>query len=397
MTKIKSFLKSIGPIYRLIQILKGKEIERRISSELNYYRKIANQRGINYSESEVKSLLRKKLRNRNIKINPKHNLHIVYMTRLTKWEAHNIPPQLEKFGRVTRYYSRERGLDDQSPDWLKIRHKLDSDLLEFIRKVHNEDPIDVLVCYVSGWHVAPETIRKIGELGIFTCNFCWDDKPSFRRGMAEGRWRGPAALASAFDLNLTNAKLSCVKYLVEGGLALFWPEGANPDFYRPYNIPFEYDVTFVGQKYGYRPIFINYLRKKGIKVVTFGPAWDNGELSAKEMVKLYSKSRINLGFGWILHSRKAQCLKGRDFEVPMSGGLYLTSYNPELGSCYKIGKEILTYRDEKDCAEKIRYLLNHPEETAGIRKAGRERALRDHTWEKRFKEVFDIVGLLKRE
>jgi len=392
MANIKSFLKSIAPIYRLNQKLKAEVIERRLSSELSYYRKIASRQGISYSEAEVKTLLRKRLRNRNIEISQKEHLHIVYMSCPTEWEPHNIPPQLAKFGHVTKYYWHERGFDDRSPDWLKIRHKLDADLLEFIKNIHKKDPVDVLVCYVTGFRIAHQTIKQIGELGIFCCNFSFDDKPSFRRGMAGGRWRGPAALASAFDINLTSAKSSCIKYLVEGGLPLYWPEGANPEFYRPLDMPFEYDVTFVGQKYGYRPVFIDHLRKKGIKVETFGLGWSNGELSEKEMVELYSKSRINLGFGWILHSRKAQCLKGRDFEVPMSGGLYLTSYNPELESCYKIGKEIVCYKNEQDCIDKIRYLLNNPKEAENIRQAGRQRAVREHSWKSRFQQIFRLIS-----
>ena len=78
----------------------------------------------------------------------------------------------------------------------------------------------------------------------------------------------------------------------------------------------------------------------------------------------------------------------------MSGGLYLTQDNPELSLVYEVGKEIVTYLDVKDCAEKIKYLLDHPEEAAKIRKTGRERALKDHTWERHFEQIFKMVGLL---
>ena len=88
------------------------------------------------------------------------------------------------------------------------------------------------------------------------------------------------------------------------------------------------------------------------------------------------------------------CLKGRDFEIPMSGGLYLNQDNPELSLVYNVGKEILTYKDEKDCAQKIKWLLENPDEADKIRKAGRERALKGHSWERRFEQIFEIVGLL---
>ena len=97
-------------------------------------------------------------------------------------------------------------------------------------------------------------------------NFNWDDKLGFHGRMVGGRWTGPAALASVVDVNLTNAPESCIKYFAEGGLAMFWPEAAHPDIHKPYDLPFEYDVSFVGGKYGWRPKFIARLQKMGIKV-----------------------------------------------------------------------------------------------------------------------------------
>ena len=105
-----------------------------------------------------------------------------------------------------------------------------------------------------------------------------------------------------------------------GGLAHFHPELADPRIHHPYDLPFEYYVTFVGARYGFRPSFIGGLRKLGINVRAFGRNWDAGALPLDKMVELYSRSRINLGFGGIGHSRRLICLKGRDFEVAMSGG-----------------------------------------------------------------------------
>ena len=51
-------------------------------------------------------------------------------------------------------------------------------------------------------------------------------------------------------------------------------------------------------------------------------------------------------------------------------------------------------RDLADCAHKIRTLLAHPVKARRIREAGRARALRDHTWERRFEDAFSTVGLL---
>ena len=178
---------------------------------------------------------------------------------------------------------------------------------------------------------------------------------------------------------------------------MFWPEAAHPSVHRPYDLPFKWDVSFVGQCYGWRPVFIKCLTKLGVKVDCFGKGWPNGPLSAEEMIKHYSCSRINLGFSGIGQSRKLMCLKGRDFEVPMSGGLYLTDNNPELSLVYNIGNEIVIYENVVHCAKVIRELLSNPERMQAIRQAGRKRCLRDHTYEVRWTKVLLMAGLLREE
>jgi spore maturation protein CgeB len=112
------------------------------------------------------------------------------------------------------------------------------------------------------------------------------------------------------------------------------------------------------------------------------------------MVRIYSKSRISLGFGGVEGYGDAYCLKGRDFEIPMSGGLYLTEYHPELEAVYELGKEIVVYRGFDDLAASIRRLLSHPDEADAIRAAGRRRALAEHTWTMRFERVFSLLNLV---
>ncbi|MBI1923408.1 glycosyltransferase [Candidatus Poribacteria bacterium] len=398
MNSLKSRLKANPLVYRVNTFLKARSVERKIEREQAYYGREAQRRGLplKQDEAELTEALMERLTARGLSLSPKPKdaLHIVYATRPSNWEPHNIPPELAKFGKVTTYYYSERGFDDRTDDWLNHRAELDKDLLQFVTKVHQHDPVDVFVGYLGGWQVAAETIRAIGELGILTCAFHWDDKPSYRGRWAGGRWSGPAATAAAYDLNLTNAPSSIIKYQVEGGLALFWPEAANPGHFRPLNRDFKYDVSFIGACYGQRPTFIQYLRSHGVNVETFGPGWPNGAVPESDMVGIYACSRINLGFGGIGYSMKQMCLKGRDFEVPLCGALYLTSDNPELRLVYEVGKEIVTYRNKQDCLAKIRYLLEHSDECAQIRLKGRTRCLHDHTWEVRFQRVFERAGVI---
>jgi spore maturation protein CgeB len=112
------------------------------------------------------------------------------------------------------------------------------------------------------------------------------------------------------------------------------------------------------------------------------------------MVKMYSRSKINLGFGGVVGYTNTYCLKGRDFEIPMSGGLYLTERHPELERFYELDKEIVAYTDFDDLVEKIQYLLSNSEQAEAIRKEGRQRALKEHSWEMRFEKIFSLMGLI---
>jgi len=395
--KFKFLLKRCSILYRFNAIVKGYQQERCANKLFAFYRKEARKRCLSiFKGNDIAFAIHKRLLSHGLSPVPKRKgeLHIFVAFSLGNWES-VLPKALKPFGKVTSFDWRSLGFNDLSANWLKHRDAMNSIMLERFYEVHKERPVDAVVGYLSGYTVSPNVLSEMAKCGVAIFNFCWDDKLYFRGKIMGGRWTGPAALASVVDLNLTNAPDSCIKYIVEGGLAMFWPEAAHPEMHKPYDVPFEFDVSFVGGKYGWRPRFIQKLQKLGIKVTCFGKDWENGPLSDEEMVKLYSRSRINIGFSGVGHSRKLMCLKGRDFEVPMSGGLYLTQDNPELSLVYEVGEEILTYKNEKDCAEKIKWLLANPEEAAKIRKAGRKRALKDHTWEKRFEKVFRLAGIME--
>jgi len=400
MLKLKNKLKNINSLNRANSFLKARIQEKKAQDELDYYRHRAKATGINQpDQNQLRCLLQDRLRKRGIfpKAKPKGQLHIFLAYRAHNWE-HALPRALKSFGEVTEFEWGSLGFEDRAKDWLtKQQKQMNQAMLSAFKQANEKRHIDIVVGYLSGYYVNPEVPRKMRESGAIVFNFCWDDKLDFRGEEHNGTWTGPAALASVVDLNLTNAPDSCIKYMVKGGLAMFWAEAADPKFHKPYNLPFKYDVSFVGAKYGWRPLFIRRLQNLGIKVHCFGFGWPNGNLSNEDMVKIYSLSRINLGFAGVGHSKKLMCLKGRDFEVPMSGGLYLTQDNPELRLVYDVGREILTYKNEKDCAEKIKFLLSRPEQAENIRKAGRERCVRDHSYETRWTDLFTMVGILCKD
>ncbi len=320
-------------------------------------------------------------------------LHLFLAYSEENWES-VLPSALAPFGAVSRYEWRSRGYHEGRPGWLVQRDQMNAELFAAFKAANRERPVDVVVGCLSGHTVSPEILKLMADAGAVITNFCFDDKLHWPGPVVDGRHVSTAGIASRVDLSLTNDPDAATRYLLHGGLSLFHPEAADPTFHRPSPLPLLHDVTFIGARYGWRPRFIERLRGLGVDVECFGRGWPNGPVANERIPELFSCSRINLGFGGVGHSRRLMCLKGRDFEVPMSGGLYLAQHNPELRLVFDIGTEIVTFRDEEHCAALIRELLADEPRAARVREAGRARCLRDHTYEVRWRRVLEFIGAL---
>lgn len=335
------------------------------------------------------------------------------------------------------------------------RPKVTRELLRQIKLAHAAQPVDLFFSYFFDACVLPEAIDEIRALGIRTVN--WYCNGSYQLHLV-------SEISPRYDWCLMPEKFRLKDYLAMGARPIYCQEAANPNIYKPYDVPQEFDVAFVGQCYGDRPNYIKYLTDQAIDVRVWGDGWRKrfaaqdensaglrslhraGEigrklltqggwralsrrlkkaaqpapcepatdgdqsveivlpesilgapLSDQEMIQMYSRARINLGFSTCgdTHKREQRIvqIRLRDFEVPMSGGFYMVEYMEELEEFFEIGKEIVCYRDAADMADKIKYYLQHADEREAIGRAGRARCLRDHTWHKRFQTAFKEMGL----
>lgn len=393
-----SKLMSIAHVRSAWVFLRGRQQENGIRNEQSYYETIAKQRGLVVpNEISLVNTLAERLAKRGIKPVDlkKGEIHAFYCGGLDIWEEHNSLAAVKIFGPVSEFHVRQRGYRPYTPHWLNDRKRFNLELLEHIKAVHQHKPIHVFFTCVTGYTFFAETIEAINRLGIITCGYHMDDRLYFRGRKFGGLYAGPAPIAASFDLCLTNSMASCIKYVVEGGRPLFWPAGANPEIFKPLNLTREFEVSFVGSSYGQRAAWIQWLQKKGINVAAFGSGWPSGGISTQEMVEVYARSHICLGFSGIGYSMREFCLKGRDFEVPMSGTVYLTCEQPDLNLVYKVDQEVLAYDSREQCLEQIRRLLKDPGQCEQIRKAARARSLREHTWEQRFDMLFHIIGVMR--
>ncbi len=366
---------------------------RRLDRELAWYRREVVRRGLSLPDETA---IRRSVAARCTRLGPKlkGGMVIAAVYHNYNWEEEALGPSLRKFGTVLSHDWWDRpGAAGPAPGDA-ARAARGERIVSFVRKCLDEGPVDVVFAYLSGEIVDPGAVGRLRDLGVPLVNLSLNDKEWFVGKRRDGAANGTRDICRHFDLCWTSTRDALEKYRVEGATPIYLPEGANPDVHRPYDVPREFDVSFVGQRYGNRPAVVEALRSAGIRVAAFGPGWPNGPLSTDEMVKTYSRSRVNLGFGGVAGHRETFCLKGRDFEVPMSGGLYLTEHHEELLPFFEIGKEIVTYDGFDDLVAKIRWLLSSPDEAEAIRRAGRERALREHTWEMRFEKVFRLTGIL---
>ena len=325
---------------------------------------------------------------------PKGNLNILAIYHHYNWENVSLKPALEKFGPVL-HYDWFKEFNHQRKDWHRsLKAKMNQDLLTRIEKWVAQEAIDVIFSYLSGEIVTRATMKKLRSFRIPMINLALNDKEAFVGKTRNGQAIGSKDICRYFDLCWTSTEDALEKYCAEGALPIYYPEGANPAIHRPYDLSKTIDISFVGQCYGERPEVICRLAQHGIQVETYGEGWPMGPLSTEEMVKIYSRSKINLGFGGIAGHKDIFCLKGRDFEIPMSGGLYLTEYHPELERAYDLQNEIVAYSGFDDLLAKIRYLLSNPEKAEEIRGKGYQRARQEHTWERRFEKVFNLMGLI---
>ncbi len=316
-------------------------------------------------------------------------------------------------------------LDVENPNHLTFiranRPLLSESLVNQVKSVHQQHPIDLFFSYFYSAYVEPSAIQQIGELGITTIN--WYCNASYQLNLV-------AEIAPAYHYCLVPEKFRLDDYRRIGANPIYCQEAANPTIYRPYDLPKDYGVTFVGQNYGDRSTFIRALVDAQIDVHAWGPAWQQprwriphwrevvrdvknavmgrpsvhlprrvcgAPLSDAEYVQMYSRSKISLGFSKVAASPNPDLpikqVRLRDFEAPMSGAFYLVEYCDELTDFFEPDKEIVCFHTVEELVDKARYYLTHDSERETIRLAGMERARTEHTWKQRFQQVFREIGL----
>lgn len=320
-------------------------------------------------------------------------LEIIYLLQfIVPYQINNTLKPLEHFGTVHTF---ELDPEHNRRTWYQRKRARNREMVAFVTELARTRHIDVIVCYLTGFSTNLETLEALRALGIPMINESLDDERKFisRRGK-DGLFRGLKNICRYFDLSLTTSRSAIVKYLVEGARPMYKPYAGNPEIYRPLSGSAKHhDVGFVGGRYGTRAGHIEWLRQNGIAVHARGEDWGDGAVSTEDMVRIFCESKIVLGFAGVGKSDDICILKGRDFEVPLTGSFYLTQYHDELLEYFEPGKDIETWRDREEMLDKVRYYLAHDTEREAVARCGYEKCRRLYTTDQSYAKVFGMLGL----
>jgi spore maturation protein CgeB len=167
--------------------------------------------------------------------------------------------------------------------------------------------------------------------------------------------------------------------------------------------PKMYDVTFIGSFSPYHVAGTKLLESvareipvhiwgQGMKYLSpLSPLRKNyhGEIWGLEMYKTLARSKIVLNRHISTSNKFANNM--RLYESTGMGALLLTDDKKNLNEIFKVGDEIISYKNKDDLIKNIRYYLTHVNIQKQVAKSGQKRTLNDYTYQKRMKEMVSIV------
>jgi spore maturation protein CgeB len=306
-----------------------------------------------------------------------------------EWEQHGLWDSFAAVSDFSLWQYRPPHVHVMRPD-AAHRERLARGFLQHVDAVARKRDVHCAFFYASAEHVDLRLIAELQQRGIWTVVMGLDDKHQFIRPVDAATGKAlQRSLAESCDVYWTTWRRAAQAVTAGGGVGWYAAEGAHPAFHRPIPVQRDLDVVFIGQAYGARGELVGHLRRCGVRVAAWGAGWPAGFVPFDQAIEVYSRARIVLGFGGVGHTTEVQHLKGRDFEVPMCGALYLTSYNPELADHFVVGEEILCYASRSDAVELALDMLARPDAAQRIREAALRRSLREHTWQGR---LTDLLG-----
>lgn len=308
----------------------------------------------------------------------------------------DLSPFFESFKNIGGFIRNQNKKDSLESQYVEL---LSSAILEGI----NERPIDILICLAQA-PVSPRLLNELRSRGIITVMWFVEDCRRFHT------WK---AIAPFFDYMFLIQNGQWLKDVEAAGAsrAVYLPVGCDPDLHRPLNLTAEEkarygsDISFLGAGYNNRRHMFAYLANRNFKI--WGTEWPNcmpfskllqeagRRLEPEEYIKIFNASAVNLN----LHSSMERdgvepfgdFVNPRTFELASCGAFQLVDERTHLKEMFTPGVELATFTNAQEMQEKIDYYLARPAERLEMTLRARERALSEHTYQHRLKQMLEII------
>jgi len=190
------------------------------------------------------------------------------------------------------------------------------------------------------------------------------------------------ARAHEYDYLFVAQKNYLEFYKRHGAKKVHWlPLACDPEIHRKYNTPIKYDISFVGNVLGDRPLYLNKLKEEF-------PRSFIGRAYLRDMALIYSASKI------VFNRSLNRDLNMRIFETMSCGRLLMTDFVQGLDEFFKDKVHLVTYFSLEDLIDKVKYYLEHEQEREEIAMRGMDEVHSKHTYLHRVREILKVTRII---
>ncbi|HZO50596.1 MAG TPA: glycosyltransferase [Gaiellaceae bacterium] len=278
------------------------------------------------------------------------------------------------------------------------------------RLVERERPDAVLVFTVPMAHLRgiPTALRE--RYGLPVVYYDGDvpmSLPEFG-GMDTGFNYYHGADPSEYDLLVSNSEGGIPRLLELGARrveAVYW--AADPEFFAPQPVEKEVDVFFYGYGDKFRREWMAALvgePSRAAPEIDFalggldfrgdvGRARLLGDVPFNQFARAISAARINLNVTRRSHATVPGSSTCRPFELAATGAAVVSNPHAGLERWFEPGDEIVVVEDAQEALAAYRELLGDPAQAEAMGARARERALDEHTYAHRARQLLALLGL----
>ena len=340
-----------------------------------------------------------------------------------------------------------------SPEELELRARTTEQILAEVRAAHARQPVHLFLSYFYNAHFDPVGFDELGRMGIpsvnFYCNsmyqfelvseiaakvnYSWHAekhaRPLYKAVGANPVWVQMGADPQVYRpiqgaTRLPNASFVGMRYadrdrwmaaLVRANIpveiygpgwgmdppAVSSDKGSPKPLMQAKNYLAEVRRNFIrhGMVGGLARTKRQYnYRRQTRKLLPLFKPLAKGPVPFTRICEVFSSHEVILNFSNVWSDGRSGSnliphVRLRDFEGPMCRTCFITGHTDEISEFYGVGKEIETYNSTEEFVDKVRFYLSHPRAAEQLRELGYQRARRDHTWVRRFEQMFREIGM----